>query len=244
MTSPDAPQTPRSNGGRKGPWAHAEIKQLKRMFGMYSEAQIAKRLNRTPQSVKRMVQRVFSGDPVSGPWTAAEIRDLKNCLGAAPLEKIVVRLRRSDAEVLRVIKMLQGEIRDRPWTSVDLRELKRLYGTRATNDLSIILGRSTREIDKKANELCLAKDKGFVRRRGTGRSKMPRWDKEQIEQLEQLYPDTPNLEIARIIGRTEKSIVSKAHDLGLRKSSKRLREMGQQNVAVRYDNGGEELEEA
>lgn len=243
MTSADAPRPTRQNGGRKGPWSHAEIKQLKRMYGMYSDAQIAKRLNRTPQSVKRMVHKVFTGNPVSGPWTAAEVRDLKNCLGAAPVEKIIVRLRRSEAEVRRMIKMLRGEIRDRPWTSRDIQELKRLYGTRATEDLSLILGRSDREIDKKADELCLAKDKGFVRRKGTGRSTMPRWQPEQIELLEKLYPDTPNLEIARIIGRTEKSVVSKAHDLGLRKSPERLREMGQQNVAVRYD-GGQELEEA
>ena len=52
--------------------------------------------------------------------------------------------------------------------------------------------------------------------------------------LKRDYPFRPNLEIARDLNRTVKSVVSKAHNLGLKKSSDRLREMGRENVSQRY----------
>ena len=235
----DSSRTPRQAGGRKGPWSHPEIEKLKRMYGLKDEAQIARLLGRTPQSVKRMVHKVFAGERRSGPWTAREVVELKKYLGAADVPVIARILRRTEVEVERRIHTLQESVRPREWTSSDLQRLKRLYGTRSTGDLSLILGQPVAEIERKAEALCLAKDKGYVRRSGTGSVRMPRWSREEKERLRRLYPDTPNLEIARLIGRSEKSIVSKAHDLGLRKSSERLRQMGQENVAVRYDNGAQ-----
>jgi hypothetical protein len=66
---------------------------------------------------------------------------------------------------------------------------------------------------------------------------MPRWDSEAIEKLRQIYPTTPNLEIARQLQRSVKSVVSKAHNLGLKKEAERLREMGRENVSLRYHRG-------
>jgi hypothetical protein len=63
---------------------------------------------------------------------------------------------------------------------------------------------------------------------------MPRWDAAAIEKLRQLYPTTPNLELARVLERSVKSVVSKAHNLGLKKEAERLREMGRENVSLRY----------
>jgi len=42
------------------------------------------------------------------------------------------------------------------------------------------------------------------------------------------------VELARRLGRSVKSVVSKAHNLGMKKSDDRLREMGRENVSVRY----------
>lgn len=207
------------------------------MYGLRSEAQIARALGRTPQSVKRMVHKVFAGEPRSGPWTAREIADLKRYLGAAEVPVIARILRRSEKEVERQIQVLQERVQPRAWTSGDVQRLKRLYGTRSAGDLSLILAQPVEEIERKAIELCLAKDKGYVRRSGNGSVRMPRWSEPEIELLRELYPDTPNLDIAKRIGRSEKSVVSKAHDLGLKKSSERLKRMGRENVSVRYDNG-------
>jgi hypothetical protein len=82
----------------------------------------------------------------------------------------------------------------------------------------------------------LAKDKAFLRRVSgqEAASRMPRWTPEDLELLARLYPTTSNLEIAKLLDRSVKSIVSKAHTEGLKKDPERLREMGRQNVSQRY----------
>ncbi len=235
MPLPVSPPWKTGAGRRKGPWSQAEIERLKRLYGMKPDGVVARELNRSVESVRRMARRVFSGDAVSGPWTASELDALKNYLGAASLETISLVLRRPEEEIRRKVESLRAEIKSKPWTPVDLQVLKRLYGTRTTQDLLLILGRPESDIEAKAAEVCLAKDKGFQRRRGEGSGvKMPRWTSDHVEHLRKLYPDRPNLEIAKVLGRSVKSVVSKAHDLGLKKSEVRLRDMGRENVEVRY----------
>jgi len=236
MTPTHGNPQPAPNGKRKGRWSFPEIEKLRRLYGFRTDVQIAKELNRTVQSVRRMVGKVFEGELKLGPWTAKEVRELKNYLGAADVDVIARILRRSEIEVGRKIMELQGDIREREWTSKDVQQLKRFYGTRDSKDVSVILGRPIERIEAKAEELCLAKDKGYQRRRGSGTSvRMPRWRPEEIEKLRKLYPDEDNLAIATQLNRTVKSVVSKAHDLGLKKSEGRLREMGRENVRARYE---------
>jgi|FLOH01.1.fsa_nt_gi hypothetical protein len=236
MTPTNGNQQPAQNGKRKGRWSFPEIEKLRRLYGFKSDVQIAKELNRTVQSVRRMVGKVFEGELKIGPWTAKEIRELKNYFGAADVDIIARILRRSEIEVGRKIMELQGHIRERPWTSKDVQQLKRFFGTRDSKDVSVILGRPIHRIEVKAEELCLAKDKGFQRRRGSGAPvRMPRWRPEEIELLCKLYPNEDNLAIATRLKRTVKSVVSKAHDLKLKKSENRLREMGRENVRARYE---------
>ena len=116
---------------------------------------------------------------------------------------------------------------------------KRIYGSRTDEDLAIVFGRPAADIAALGAQLCLAKDKAFVRRKAGKKlaSKMPRWSAEELDVLRELYPDTPNLEIAKRLGRSVKSVVSKAHALDLKKNPDRLREMGRQNVALRHQRG-------
>ena len=69
---------------------------------------------------------------------------------------------------------------------------------------------------------------------GTASTKMPRWSDEEVVKLREMYGTGSNLEIAQALSRSVKSVVSKAHNLGLKKSSDRLQEMGRQNVNLRY----------
>lgn len=62
----------------------------------------------------------------------------------------------------------------------------------------------------------------------------PRWESDEVQFLIDAYPDAPNAEIARVIGRRVSSIVFKAHRLGLCKSAERLRQMGQENISKRW----------
>lgn len=229
-------QRAKGNGRRKGPWSQAEIERLKLRYGLQPDAIISRDLNRSVESVRRMAKRVFAGEPRAGPWSAAEVQSLKNYIGAAGIEIISEILRRSPAEIRRKVEELQGQVRSGKWTSEDVQQLKRLYGTRSNPDLAIILGRTQADLERHAAELCLAKDKGYQRRNSeTARpTRMPRWSDKEIALLRELYPESRNLEVARRLRRSQKSIVSKAHALGLKKTSRRLRDMGRENVSLRY----------
>jgi len=236
---------PRSSSGRrKGPWSQSEIERLKRLFGLRQDGVIARELNRSVESVRRMARRVFSGEERTGPWSAREVQALKNYLGAANMETVSLVLRRPPVEIQRKVVELESQVKSRSWTPEDTQALKRLYGTRFNSDLVLILGRPEADIEIKATSFCLAKDKGFRRRSGKGGTvRMPRWTPEAVDKLCEIYSTTPNLEIARILDRSVKSVVSKAHDLALKKSPDRLRRMGRENVQIRYDRKSQQATE-
>ncbi len=233
---------PRSKAGggraatpRRGRWSQAEQARLREVYGLKDDRVIARELNRPIASVRRMAEKLLPRAIKTGPWTAGEAQSLKRFLGASPPSKIARILGRPQEEVELRIREL-GRVRiEHGWTREEVAEFKRLYGTRTDEDLSLIFGRSVEEVHRQAERHALAKDKAFVRKlRGEASTRMPRWGAEEIELLVRDYPLRPNLEIARELDRTVKSVVSKAHNLGLKKSSDRLREMGRENVSQRY----------
>ncbi|RMH03855.1 MAG: hypothetical protein D6702_04740 [Planctomycetota bacterium] len=235
MTSEPHSPNPKGNGRRKGPWSQREIEKLKLKFGLVPLQRLSQELNRSVDSIRRMVHRVFDGPPRTGPWTAEEVLRLKEYIGAAQTEDIARIFRRTPQEIRRKVEELESRIRPSAWTSEDIQQFKRLYGNRSDTDLAVIFAHPVEEIQALARELCLAKDKAFLKRTGQERTtRMPRWTPEEIQELRRLYPTHSNLEIAQALGRTQKSVVSKAHDLGLRKSPERLRRMGEENVRRRY----------
>jgi hypothetical protein len=224
-----------SDRPRRGRWSLAEIARLKELYGLKEDEAIAKELGRPVASVRRMAKTLFPGEVTSGPWSEEEVQNLKRYIGVAPEETIAHILGRSVASVMAQIADLSRVVSDREWTQVEIADLKRFYGTRTDEDIARIFGRTEEAVAEKASELCLAKDKAFVRRiSGAPATKMPRWSAEEIEQLKKLYGDHSNLEIAKILDRSVKSVVSKAHNLGLKKERVRLAEMGRENVSLRY----------
>jgi len=183
-----------------------------------------------------MAEKLFPLRSRTGPWTAREVLDLKKYLGATTPEVIARVLGREIEEVERQIIELGRVKRDGSWTREEVAELKRIYGTRTTSDLERIFGRGGEEIERIAGDLALAKDKAFVRKlSGESSTRMPRWTAEELEILKRDYASRANLDIARELDRSVKSVVSKAHNLGLKKSSERLRAMGRENVSLRYE---------
>lgn len=228
---------------RRGRWSQAEIARLQELYGLRDDASIARELNRPVASVRKMAQRVFETRTRTGPWTAREVTDLKRYLGATTTETIALVLGRSEEEVRDRITEL-GRVREGlSWGRDEIAEFKRIYGTRTDDDLARIFGRAIDEIRSKATSLALRKDKAFVRRlNGEASTRMPRWSKEELELLRERYPSEPNLAIAQHLGRSVKSVVSKAHNLGLKKSPDRLRQMGRENVSLRYGEDDEDGE--
>jgi hypothetical protein len=115
-------------------------------------------------------------------------------------------------------------------TPDEIKVLKRIYGTTPDEEVAETLGRSISEIRRFATQLALGKDK-----KKFPVKTMPRWTALESAALRDLYPTTPNEEIARQISRTVKSVVAKAHNLRLKKDPSRLKEMGLQNVRLRRD---------
>ncbi len=228
----------RSSAPRRGRWSAEEIARFRELYGLKDEALIARELNRSVASVRNMAQTVFEREPRTGPWAAAEVKELKRFLGASSLDTIVRILGRRREEVQAQIAELARIKQTSPWSAEDVNDFKRLYGTRTDEDLAIIFGRRIDEIQKRAKGLCISKDKAFLRRRDGSKdaTKMPRWSLTELELLRELYPDRSNLEIAQRLNRSVKSVVSKAHNMGLKKDPSRLREMGRQNVSLRYRN--------
>ena len=231
----------RAAAARRGRWSTEEVARFKALYGLKEEVVIARELGRSITSIRNMARQIFDGPPRTGPWTAAEIASLKRYLGASPVDTIARILARPREEVQAQIVELARVKRSGGWSAEELAQLKRLYGTRTDEDLAILLGRKLEDIQQQAVELCLSKDKAFLRKvsGGKGSTRMPRWTGAELEVLHDLYPRQSNLEIAKKLNRSVKSVVSKAHHLGLKKDPARLKEMGQENVRLRYDRQGE-----
>lgn len=236
-----------SNGGgsqsttpRRGRWSQSEIARLRDLYGTRDEAVIARELNRPVASVRKMAAEIFDSKRRTGPWTAPEVEKLKRYLGLSPTETIARILGREVEEVRTQIEEL-GRIRvNGRWTRDEVAQFKRIYGTRTDDDLGRIFGRPVDAIEKQASKLMLAKDKAFLRKlKGQTATRMPRWTEAELEKLRELYPAHSNLEIAKLLERSVKSVVSKAHNLGLKKDLSRLREMGRENVSLRYGQHGQ-----
>ena len=221
---------------RRGRWSAGEVSRLKRLYGRRPVEAVSRELGRSPASIERMAASVFADqDQRTGPWSAEEGERLKESLGVISEETIAMVLGRTVQDVHRQIGRMGKDLVSGRWTRDEVATLKRYFGTRTDTDLQKILGRSARSIQKMAAELNLAKDKAFVKKvHGSGATRMPRWTDEEVALLSKMYPDQPNQGIAEELGRSVKSVVSKAHDLRLKKNKSRLQEMGRQNVARRY----------
>lgn len=123
---------------------------------------------------------------------------------------------------------------DDPLTGALLTTFKAVYGSRFDQTIAKMFDITLEHVERLAIRECLRKGKAFLRSCGAPPTKMPRWSADEEARLKDLYPTISNHEIAQTLRRSTKSIVSKAHALGLKKSDERLRQMGRVNVSKRY----------
>ena len=221
-------------------WTDESREHLLEHFGCKDHRVLAREVGCTTDELQAEARRAYTAQEVhtkEGPWAPEEVKALKRYLGAVEVDLIGRMIGRSAESIeAKLVELAAGLVPNALETKTHV-EFKRLYGTRADEDLALIFGRQLPVIQALAAELCLSKDKGFMRRRISGgqRTKMPRWSAQELEQLREIYPKNSNLEIAKVLGRSVKSIVSKAHSMRLKKDKARLREMGQENVQLRQD---------
>ena len=226
----------RPEGTPRGRWSPDEIAYLQDWYGLKDIKTLARELARRPRSVRRQAELVCRSARRSGPWTAAEVVGLKRYLGVATQEVIAGILGRDVKEVQRQVFELGRVRRDGAWSREEIGQFKRNYGSRSDEDLALIFSRRVEDVRALARELHLAKDKVFLKRnRPKQKTSMPRWSAESLRRLRELYPTESNFLIAKHLGRSVKSIVSKAHHLGLKKKVERLRQMGRENKQVRHE---------
>lgn len=220
---------------RRGRFSADEDREVIVKYGQMPTEKLAQQMERTAASVERRATILFRGTRVKGRWEECETQRLRGLFGTTTPEQVAVILRRTVADVTTAFSRLHNRAKTTtPLSGAELAEFKLLYGTRTDDDLTVIFGRAPELIAALAKRLCLSKDKAFVSKSGE-RTRMPRWDPGAVALLTELYPLASNHEIARRLGRSIKSVVSKAHAMRLKKDRERLRQMGRDNVAKRYE---------
>lgn len=210
---------------------------MRTWFGLRDDLFLARELGCDAVELKAAAWELFDEPAREGGWSEDETAEFRKYLGAVELDLIAKMLGRSrEALDQRLVELAATLGRD-PLSADEVVAFKRLYGTRSDEDLSLVFGRELALVQDVARELCLSKDKVFLRRTSGGahKTRMPRWSSDELKQLEEMYPSHSNLDIAQALGRSVKSVVSKAHNLGLKKDKARLQQMGRQNVRMRYE---------
>jgi hypothetical protein len=237
------------NGLRRGNWSVPEMERLRFLLPRRGVDVTATLLRRSPGSVQRKAQALLRVPPRRGNWTESDDALLRDSWGALDIRLLALMSGRSVVDLRRRTVELRARRRSGPWSHAEKQRLKDLYGTRADADLEICFSRAIADIAAMAGELCLAKDKRFAAHRSsvrkgaapqpTGRAgRMPRWTGEEVARLREIYADRENIDVARALGRTVTSVANKANQLGLRKSTRVLADIGRTNVALRHGVAG------
>lgn len=228
-----------ARGLRQGAWTVQELGRLRHLLPWRGVEGAAGLLRRTPDSVRRRAAQLLAAPPRRGEWTRADDETLRVAWGALEPRLIATMLGRQAADVLRRAGALRAQRRAGPWSHDEDRLLKRIFGTRSTRELEVCLQRSQTEVERRAAELCLHKDKRYLRAAAAeSGARAPRWTAREVEQLRALYPDRENLEVARAMGRSVVSVANKAWQLGLQKGRKTRERIGRNNVAFRFRQQG------
>ncbi len=226
---------------RNASWSTEQVDRFRELYGLRDESAIARELKCTVANVRAMAADLYRCEPKTGPWSQEEQDRLLAYLGASTMESLCHVMGRTKEDIDGKLVELALIKTDAAFNQEDVARFKRLYGTRRDEDLAIIFGRRLADIQGQAKKLCIAKDKAFIRRTSPAEksTRMPRWGTSDLELLRELYPIHSNLDIAQRLQRSVKSVVSKAHNLGLRKDPARLKEMGRENVSLRYGSKGD-----
>lgn len=119
------------------------------------------------------------------------------------------------------------------------KEFMRLYGRLSDRELARYFGVPVSQIELMVEAVrkrtAEAAQRAEEKQRRRAEQKRPRWTEAQIKTLLELYPHMPNTQVAEAVGRPVVSVVAKAHRMGIKKTPERLRQMGRENVGIRWN---------
>ncbi len=229
---------------KRGNWSVTDLTKLRALFGRRPIPQLARELRRTEETIRQKAETMFGGRRNPGPCSAEDESALREMVGISDLETMALVLGREVEAVTEVLRTWAGRKRRGRYQRWEIEFLKNFGASRPDWALALVLGREIAAVRRKAAELGLGKDRRLVEVPLPGIEKivvleprpprrMPRWSPSEVETLKRLFPETPNLRIARVLGRSISSVVAKANELRLRKSKRRLTEMGRENAGKR-----------
>jgi len=219
----------------RGRWSEHTINLLKRYYGRRPATWIASHIGRTVECVHRQAVKQFTTRAVE--WSALDDSIVRaGLMRRASRLEIARRLVVSQEELDRRVEALRSAALDGPLRREHEEDFKRCYPSVLDSDLIAVFAITQVNIEEAAQRFQLRKSKGMLAPLGLV-TVMPRWTPSELTLLKREYAGTANVSIAKMLGRSVKSVVSKAHHLGLKKSEERLRSMGAENVRRRYEHG-------
>ena len=193
-------------------WTKDDDKFLKNNYGKLINEEIAKRLGRTEKAIQLRVSKMGLRKNKSRKWTKEEDEFLKSNYGKLINKEIAKKLGRTEKAIqLRANGM---DIHDgsfgKSWTKREEKFLKDNHEDKIVSEIATILGRTESSIVNKLYKMGLS---GL-------RSNDPRktWKEEEINFLKENYTEMTAEEISNTLGRSDKGVVAKANELGLRKN--------------------------
>lgn len=115
----------------------------------------------------------------------------------------------------------------RKWTEEEANLLIELFPKKRVDKIAEELGRSVSSVKQKAMQI--RKSQGILLRSKNW------WTKDEIKELEKLYPTLRNADIAKILDRTKSGVETKAYELGLKKDRETFRKIFTINRRKRDD---------
>jgi len=196
---------------RRGSWTAEQVESLKNLCPVKTRAEIARQLGRTKEAVARMMQKlrlvgIRTYNRQKDAWTADEDAFLKEHSPKWPVEKIAEKLGRGFHAVRARIcrKRFIGRKKNVLWTKQEISQLRYWLHKCSIREIAAKLGRPFESVNAKRKRLGL-------------RIYEP-WTKKEIAILKKFYPITTTAAVARMLGKSQGTIVKKARELELHKS--------------------------
>jgi hypothetical protein len=202
------------------PWLPDEDQRLRSCLGVSSLGVISLVLRRPALEIAARVEELASLVR-SGAWGSEEVKSLKCLYGSRDDAVLSVILSRPVEEIQQ--KAAEHRLAK---SNALLRRLADDCTILAAPLVTNGFARSTFDGAEAARRAAPSSS--------AAKGRLPRWTSGEVDELKTIYPHKFNVEIAKILRKSVKSIMSKAHDLGLRKSPELLVLMGKTNVEVRY----------
>lgn len=217
--------------GIQGRLSKTALTYIAENFGRKRTEDIAAYLNRREDVIRARAAALI---PLrNGMWNQEQDIALRARLGRASTEDVARSLGRSVDMVRERVKILRAlSPTYTPLSRGEILEVRARYGRLTDDEIAVVFRRPPQMIEEVVKRYRLRKDKAWAFEMG-GKTDMPRWTSADVALLKKLYPMRGAVEVAAMLNRSTKSVMSKASRLGIGKTEERMREMGRENVSQR-----------